>query len=179
MVTSSVAAASSALRWPHSRRASELHQGGDARAVGHLGGPQQHPAHGQGPEPGPGGAEADGKAVDRTCPEQGDQLPPTRDFGNEPPAREKAAVILAQLQPDADRLGRIMLKQHRYAADSARRQRIGKGAAHDHVARLIDLAEQAGVTLHGAVGIDGGTRSKNGRDRRFRMYRGHCGSDWL
>ena len=42
-----------------SRRASELHQGGDALAVGHLGGPQQHPAHSQDPQPGPGGAEAD------------------------------------------------------------------------------------------------------------------------
>jgi D-serine deaminase-like pyridoxal phosphate-dependent protein len=42
-----------------SRRASELHQGGDAVAVSHLGGPQQHPAHSQDPQPGPGGAEAD------------------------------------------------------------------------------------------------------------------------
>jgi hypothetical protein len=42
-----------------SSRASELHQGGDALAVGHLGGPQQHPALSQDPQLGPGGMEAD------------------------------------------------------------------------------------------------------------------------
>ena len=41
-----------------SRRASHLHQAGDALAVGHFGGPQQHPVPGQDPQPAPGGTEA-------------------------------------------------------------------------------------------------------------------------
>ena len=38
-----------------SRRASRLHQAGDAVTVGQLGGPQQHPVPGQDPQPGRGG----------------------------------------------------------------------------------------------------------------------------
>ena len=41
--------------------------------------------------------------------------------------------------------------------------------AHHHVARLVDLAEQAGIAFDRAVGIDGGARRENGRDRRFGM----------
>jgi hypothetical protein len=40
------------------RRVSDLHQAGDALAVGHLGGPRQRPALSQDPQPGPGGMEA-------------------------------------------------------------------------------------------------------------------------
>ena len=76
-------------------------------------------------------------------------------------------MILAQLEPDADRLGRVVLEQHRDAADAARGQRVGKGAAHDHVARLVDLAEQGGVAFHRAVGIDGGARRKDRGDGGF------------
>ena len=120
-----------------------------------------------------GCAEADREAIDRPCPQQRDQLAPARNFGNEPPAREKAAEILAQLQPDADRLGGVMLEQHRDSTDSTRGQRTGKSPAHDHVARLVDLAEQAGIALHCAVGIDGGARRKNGGNRRFGVQREH------
>jgi hypothetical protein len=45
--------------------------------------------------------------------------------------------------------------------------RVGEGAAHDHVARLVDLAEKASVTFHRAVGIDGGARRKDRRDSWF------------
>ena len=41
-----------------SRRAGPFHQAGDALAVGHFGGPQQHPVHGQDPQSAPGGTEA-------------------------------------------------------------------------------------------------------------------------
>ena len=52
----------------------------------------------------------------------------------------------------ADRLGRVVLEQHRNAPQPALHERIGKGATHDHVVRLIDLAEQAGIALDGAIG---------------------------
>jgi hypothetical protein len=76
-------------------------------------------------------------------------------------------VVLAQFKPDADWLGRIVLEQHWNTPDTARRERIGKSAAHDHIARLIDLAEQAGITLDGALGIDGCSRREDGSDGRF------------
>jgi hypothetical protein len=41
-----------------SGRASRVHQGGDALAVGQFGGLQQHPVPGRDPQPGPGGTEA-------------------------------------------------------------------------------------------------------------------------
>jgi hypothetical protein len=93
------------------------------------------------------------------CPQQRDELAP---------AREQAAEILARFQPDANRLGGVVLEQHRNSTDSTRGQRIGEGPAHDHVARLVNFAEQAGIALR-AVGIDGGAWRENGRDRRFGM----------
>jgi hypothetical protein len=48
-----------------------------------------------------------------------------------------------------------------------RRERVGKGAAHNHVARLIDRAEQAGIALDGALGIDNRSWCKNGSDGRL------------
>jgi hypothetical protein len=98
---------------------------------------------------------------------------PRATSGNEPPACEQATEILAQLQPDADRLGGVVLEQHRDSTDSTRGQRIGESSTHDHIARLVDLAEQAGIALHCAIGIDGGARRENGRDRRFGVYREH------
>ena len=80
---------------------------------------------------------------------------------NETATREQAAVVLAQLEPDADRFGRIVLEQHRDSSNAARRERVRKGAAHHHVAGMVDLAEQAGIALDGAGGIDGGTRREN------------------
>ena len=44
---------------------------------------------------------------------------------------------------------------------------VGEGAAHHHVARLVDLAEQAGIAFHRAVGIDGGARREHGRHGGF------------
>jgi hypothetical protein len=43
-----------------------------------------------------------------------------RHFGDQPPARIKAAVVLAQFEPDADRLRRVVLEQHRNAVHAAR-----------------------------------------------------------
>ena len=56
-----------------------------------------------------------------------------------------------------------MLEQHGHAADAAREERLRKGAPHHHVARLVELAKQAGIALDGAVGIDRGARRKYGR----------------
>jgi len=114
-----------------------------------------------------GCAEADRKAINRPGPQQRDQLAPAGHFRNEPPTCEKASEILTQVQPDADRLGGVVLKQHRDPTDATRRQCFGKGPAHDHIARLIDLAEQAGIAFHCAVGIDRGAWRENGRGRRF------------
>src|SRR6185312_15415853 len=50
-----------------------------------------------------------------------------RDFRNKPAAGKQPAMILAQLEPDADRLGRIMLEQHGHAADAADRKRLHTG----------------------------------------------------
>src|SRR5689334_8522540 len=83
------------------------------------------------------------------------------------PRAKKTAVIFAQFEPDADRLGWVVLKQHRNAPEAPRRKRIGKSSAHDHVTRLIDFAEQAGVAFDGAVSIDRCSRGKNGGDCRF------------
>jgi len=76
-------------------------------------------------------------------------------------------MIFAQFEPNADRLGRVVLEQHRNTSEPARHERVGKGAAHDHVARLIDLAEQAGIALDGAIGIDCCSWRENGSDGRF------------
>jgi hypothetical protein len=81
--------------------------------------------------------------------------------------RKQPAMIFAQLEPDADRLGRIVLKQHWDRRIPSRGERLCKGAAHHHVARLLDLAKQAGVALDSAVGVDRGARRKNGRRRGF------------
>jgi len=62
-----------------------------------------------------------------------------------------------------------VLEQHRDSTDSTRGQRICESTAHDHVARRVDLAEQAGIALYGAVGIDSRARRESGRDRRFGM----------
>jgi hypothetical protein len=56
-----------------------------------------------------------------------------------------------------------VLEQHRYAAQTARGERVGKGAAHHHVARLVNFAEETGITFDGAVGIDCGARREYGR----------------
>jgi hypothetical protein len=104
--------------------------------------------------------------VDGAGEQEREQLPACH-IGNQPPARKKTAMVFAQFKPDADRLGRIVLEQHWYTPKSARRERVGKCAAHDHVARLIDLAEQAGVALDGAIGIDRCSWCKYGGDGRF------------
>ena len=83
------------------------------------------------------------------------------------PRARKPARILAQFEPDADRLGRIVLEQHRDAVHAARGERRGESAAHHHVARLVDLAEQAGIAFHRAVGVDGGARREHGGNGGF------------
>ena len=113
------------------------------------------------------GAEADRQPVDGARLQQRQQFACARDFGDQPAARIKPARVLAQFQPDADRLGRVVLEQHGDAVDPAQAQRLGKGAAHHLVARLVDLAEQAGVAFHRAVGVDGGARREHGRDGGF------------
>jgi hypothetical protein len=104
--------------------------------------------------------KADRQTVDGAGAQQREQLTPTYHIENQTPARKKTAVIFAQFEPDADRLGWVVLKQHRNAPEAPRRKRVGKGSAHDHVTRLIDFAEQAGVAFDGAVSIDGCSRGK-------------------
>ena len=113
------------------------------------------------------GAKADRQPVDGAGAHQRQQFARAHDVRDQPAARVKPAVVLAQFQPDADRLGRIVLEQHGDAANAARAQRGGEGAAHHHVARLVDLAEQAGIAFHRAVGLDGGARREHGGDGRF------------
>jgi hypothetical protein len=73
--------------------------------------------------------------------------------------RQTARVILAQLEPDADR--RTDHGGTAWARGGCRAEkRPGKGAAHHHVARLVEFAKQAGVALDGAVGVDRGGRRK-------------------
>src|SRR5215510_16050658 len=67
-----------------------------------------------------GCAETDRKAIDRPRPQQRDQLAPARHFWNKPPTREQASEILAQFQPDADRFGGVVLKQHGDSTNSTR-----------------------------------------------------------
>jgi len=59
------------------------------------------------------------------------------------PARVKPAVVFPELEPHPDRLGGVVLKQHRDAAQAPQAQRLAKRARHHHVARGVDLAEQA------------------------------------
>ena len=74
-------------------------------------------------------------------------------------------MIFAQLEPDADRLGRVVLEQHRDAAQAAQPQRLRERARHHHVARRVDLPEQAGIAFDGAVGIDPRARTEQIRRR--------------
>ena len=98
------------------------------------------------------GAKADREPVGGAGLEQRQQLARPHHLGDQPAARVQPAHILAQLEPDADRLGRIVLEQHRHAAHAALPQRGRERARHHHVARLVELAEQRGVALDRAVG---------------------------
>jgi hypothetical protein len=51
-----------------------------------------------------------------------------------------------------------MLKQHRNAAQPAMLERLRERTRHYHVARLIDFAEQAGISLNNTV-----TRKRDAR----------------
>jgi hypothetical protein len=126
------------------RRASQLHQGGDALAVGHLGGAQQHPALGQEPQPGPGSMEADLKrnavADDRmvyhgtqsTCRASGwqrSQVPiragrrsrRSRFFGPSP-----RCPRIATLSPAMRAVGRIECDQPGRIVSRAEQRRLGR-----------------------------------------------------
>ena len=100
------------------------------------------------------GLEADRQTVGGAFAQQRQQFARSRYVGNEPPAHPQAAPVLGDLLPDTDRLGRIVLEQHRDAAHAAQSQRLRERARHHHIARLVDLAEQTGVTLDAAVGAD-------------------------
>ncbi len=99
-------------------------------------------------------AKADRQPVERAGAHQVVHLARPADGRRQPAAHEQAARVLADLAPDADRLGRIVLEQHAHAGSTPARQRGGKGAGLDHVAAEIDLAEQAGIAGKGAVGLD-------------------------
>ena len=60
-------------------------------------------------------------------------------------------MILTQFKPDSDGFGRVVLEQHRNAANAAGRESLGKSTAHDHVARVVNLAKKAGVPLASIV----------------------------
>ena len=111
--------------------------------------------------------KTDRQAVNGTCAQKRQQLRSACHLRYKTPERKQAAVVFAQLEPDTSRFGRIVLEQHRNTTDAARRQRIAKSAAHDHIARLIDFTEQACITLDGAVGIDGCAWREDGGDGRF------------
>jgi hypothetical protein len=97
------------------------------------------------------GAIADRQTIDGALAHQRQQLAPARDIGDQTSPRPQPAKVLMQIEPDADRLGGIVLKQHRDFPQAALRQRLGERARHHHVARLVDFAEQAGVAFHIAV----------------------------
>ena len=54
---------------------------------------------------------------------------PALTSGIKPPARVKSAQILDQLEPHPDRLGRVVLEQHRDAAHAAQLQRLANAPA--------------------------------------------------
>ena len=62
------------------------------------------------------GAKADRQTVDRAGAQQREQLARTRARRESGAARKKTAIVFTQFEPDADRLGRIVLEQHRDAA---------------------------------------------------------------
>ena len=67
----------------------------------------------------------------------------------------KPAAVLAQRLPHADRLAGVVLVEQLHALGPALREAVAEGAGRDDVAPEVDLLEQAGVALEGAVGIDG------------------------
>jgi hypothetical protein len=69
-------------------------------------------------------------------------------------------MILAQLEPMPTGSDGLL---EQMGTQRMRAQRLRKGAAHHHVARLVEFAKQAGVALDGAVSIDRGARRKYGR----------------
>ena len=89
------------------------------------------------------------------------QLARPRHVGNEPSARTQPAHILVKLEPHADWLGRVVLEQHRHAADAAAFQRARERSRHYHVARRVDLAEQARIAFDGAVLLDARLRTED------------------
>ena len=83
-------------------------------------------------------AKADRQTVDGAGFDQRDELARARHFRDQPAARVQAAIIFAQLEPDADRLGGIVLEQHRDAA---------------HAAQLSEAANAPGITMSRAWSI--------------------------
>ena len=68
---------------------------------------------------GPNRSEADRQAVQRLAPHQRQHLAGAADILRQPSAHEKAARILPNIRPCADRLTRIVLEQHADAARTA------------------------------------------------------------
>src|SRR6185437_9374780 len=113
------------------------------------------------------GAKADRQAVDGAGSQQREQFTGARHVGNEFSAREQAAVVLAQVEPDADRLGWIVLEQHRHAPNAAPEKRLPERAFHHLVAGLVDLAEQRGIAFDRSVRPERRSRREHGSDGRF------------
>ena len=65
------------------------------------------------------GAVADRQPVDRAGFEQRQQFARAHHVGDQPAARLQPAPVLGEVEPDADRLGRIVLEQHRDLAQAA------------------------------------------------------------
>jgi hypothetical protein len=63
--------------------------------------------------------------------------------------------IVAQGEPAADRLGRIVLEQQPHAGRPAPGKARREGARHHHVAAQIGHAEQAGIA--GEMAVHGGS----------------------
>ena len=101
-------------------------------------------------------AETDRKSVESAAVEQREQLAAALDVAIEASGRTRSPrSILADLDPGADGLRRIMLEQHADPVRALAPQRLGKGAGHDHVARGIPPPEEAGIAReHAPPGTD-------------------------
>lgn len=95
--------------------------------------------------------ETDRQPVERTGAHERQDLPRFRDSSHQSSAYVETARILADFIPDADWLGRIVLKQHLDARGAAARETFAKRARRNDVVPEIFAIEEARVPLEHAV----------------------------
>src|SRR6185312_1513734 len=100
------------------------------------------------------GAEADGKTVERAGAHEREHLAAAFDLRQHAPAHEEAVSVLAQLKPDADRLGRIVLEEKLDAFRAALGKAFAKGTRQHEIAAEIGDAEAARIAGKRAVSLD-------------------------